>query len=168
MITYYAACSLDNYLAGPNGELDWLPQPDGGEDFGYKAFYDRQDLMVMGRKTYDICLGFGDWPYAGKETIVLTRQSGRTPKFNERFEAFDAALWRERSKTTQIYLNGGGEAAKLFLQHGLIDRLELAIVPVTLGAGLPLFAAGAPKTAWKLESSQAAAMGLIQNVYNRV
>lgn len=167
MITYYAACSLDNYLAGPNGELDWLPEPENGEDFGYKAFYDSQDLMVMGRKTYDICLGFGVWHYSDKPNIVLTRQTGLTPKYNERFEAFDPALWRDRSRTQKIYLNGGGEAAKLFLQHGLLDRLELAIVPVTLGAGLPLFAEGSPKTVWKLESSKAAAMGLVQSIYSK-
>lgn len=167
MITYYAACSLDLFLAGPNGELDWLPQPEGGEDFGYKAFYDRQDLMVMGRKTYDICLGFGDWPYADKENVVLTRQTGLKPRFNERFEAFDAGLWRERSKTKKIYLNGGGEAAKLFLEAGLLDRLELAVIPTLLGTGLPLFAPGFPQSAWKLESCTAHPIGLIQTVYTK-
>jgi dihydrofolate reductase len=168
MITYYAACSLDNYLAGPNGELDWLPQPEGGEDFGYKVFYDSQDLMVMGHKTYEICLGFGDWPYSDKENVVLTRKQGLKPKFNERFEAFDAELWRERSKTKKIYLNGGGEVAKLFLEQGLLDRLELAIVPKTLGAGIPLFAPGFPLTAWKLETSKPDPSGLVQIIYVKV
>ena len=167
MITYYVACSLDNFIAGPKGELDWLPNPEGGEDFGYKAFYDKQDLMVMGRKTYDICLGFGDWPYPGKETVVLTRQTGLKARFNERFESFDAAQWRERSKSKNVYLNGGGEVARLFLEHGLLDRLEMALIPVTLGAGLPLFAPGFPQTRWKLEHSQAHPMGLVQISYSK-
>ena len=167
MITYYAACTLDTYLAGPNGELDWLPQPDDGEDYGYQAFYDRQDLMVMGKRTYDICLGFGAWPYADKETVVLTRTSGLTPRYNERFEVFDPVVWRDRSRTSNIYLNGGGEVARLFLQHGLIDKLELAIVPVTLGERLPLFAPGAPRTVWRLERSAVGALGIVLNVYTR-
>src|SRR6185503_5961641 len=108
---------------------------------------------------------FGEWPYPDKESVVLTRQKGLKPKFNERFEAFDAALWRERSKTKKIYLNGGGESAKLFLEHGLLDRLELAIVPKTLGAGIALFAPGFPLTAWKLESCKQDPSGLIQIIY---
>lgn len=167
MITYYAACSLDFYLAGPKDELDWLPQPTDGEDFGYKSFYDNQDLMVMGHRTYQVCLGFGEWPYADKETIVLTRKTGLTPKHNERFEAFDPELWRERSRTKKIYLNGGGEAAKLFLEHGLVDRLALAIIPKTLGNGLPLIAPGAPLTEWKMQSCRTHPSGVILMVHTK-
>jgi dihydrofolate reductase len=167
VITYYAACSLDFYLAGPHDELDWLPQPSGGEDFGYKSFYDNQDLMVMGRRTYEVCLGFGEWPYGDKDSIVLTRQAGLTPKFNERFEAFDPERWRERSRTKKIYLNGGGEVAKLFLDHGLIDRLALAIIPKTLGSGLPLIAPGAPRTDWHMQSCRTHPSGVILMVHNK-
>lgn len=169
MITYYCATSLDNFIAGPNGELDWLPNNEGGQDYGYHAFYGRQDLVVMGRRTYEICLGFGDWPYKDKESVVLTRQGSPNPieGFKGRFEAFDADKWKALTRDTKIYLNGGGEAAKLFLQHGLIDRLELTLIPVTLGSGIPLFAPGAPLTKWKLELSHKFDDGLVQNIYHK-
>jgi len=170
MITYFAACSLDLYLAGPKDELDWLPQPgEGGDDLGYKAFYNNQDLVVMGRRTYEVCLGFGpeQWPYGDKETVVLTRQAGLKPKHNERFEAFDAETWAGRSKTKKIYLNGGGEAAKLFLQHGLIDRLVITTIPKLLGGGLPLFSAGFPQSDWSLQSCRTYPKGYVVMVYNR-
>jgi dihydrofolate reductase len=171
VIIYFAAASLDLMLAGPHGQLDWLPQPEaGGEDYGYKAFYDAQDLVVMGRKTYDICLGFGPqaWPYGEKETVVLTRQANLTPKHNERFEAFDAELWRGRSATKKVYLNGGGEAARLFLQHGLIDRLVITTIPTLLGEGLPLFAPGFPRSHWSLQSCRTYPAGFAVMVYNKV
>lgn len=170
MITYFAACSLDLYLAGPNDELDWLPQPElGGEDYGYKSFYDNQDVVVMGRRTYEVCLGFGpeQWPYRDKETVVLTRQAGLKPKHNERFEAFDAELWKARSLTKKIYLNGGGETAKLFLQHGLIDRLVITTIPTLLGEGLPLFSAGFPRSKWSLQSCRTYPAGFVVMVYNQ-
>lgn len=170
MITYYAACSLDHYLAGPKDELDWLPQPEaGGEDYGYKSFYDSQDIMVMGRRTYEVCLGFGPelWSYENKETVVLTRQFGRKPVHNERFEAFDAETWRARSATKKIYLNGGGDTARLFLQHGLIDRLVITTIPVLLGEGLPLFSPGFPKSNWSLLSNRTHPGGLVEMQFNK-
>lgn len=171
MVTYFAACSLDMFLAGPKHELDWLPQPEpGGDDYGYKAFYDAQDLVVMGRKTYEVCLGFGpdQWFYGDKETVVLTRQQDLKPKHNERFEAFDPELWRGRAATKRIYLNGGGEIAKLFLQEGLIDRLVITTIPKLLGEGLPLFSPGFPKSDWTLQSCRTYPTGLVAMVYNKV
>jgi dihydrofolate reductase len=170
MITYFAACSLDLYLAGPKDELDWLPQPEaGGDDLGYKAFYNNQDIVVMGRRTYEVCLGFGpdQWPYVDKETVVLTRQPGLKPQHNERFEAFDAETWKGRSATKKVYLNGGGETAKLFLQHGLIDRLVITTIPKLLGAGLPLFSAGFPSSNWSLQTCRTYPAGFVVMVYNK-
>lgn len=169
MVTYFAACSLDLQLAGPKGELDWLPQAGPTDELGYTSFYANQDLVVMGRKTYGVCLGFGpeQWPYGDKETVVLTRAAGLQPRHNERFEAFDAGTWRGRSATKKIYLNGGGETARLFLQHGLLDRLVITTIPVLLGEGLPLFAPGFPRSKWDLQSCRTYPEGFVVMVYNR-
>jgi dihydrofolate reductase len=170
MVTYYCAVSLDNFIAGPGGELDWLPPIDAGaQDYGYSAFYGRQDLVVMGRRTFELCLGFGDWPYKDKASVVLTRQGAIRAREDLQvcFETFDADKWKERTRTKQIYLNGGGEVARLFLEHGLIDRLELTVIPVTLGRGIPLFAPGAPQTKWKLELSRHFDDGLLQIHYQK-
>lgn len=165
MITYYAAHSIDGFIAGPNGELDWLPQGSREDDFGYSAFYATQEVVVMGRKTWQISLGFGEWHYGDKDCYVLTRGTGLKAVANERFIRFDAKHWRELSKTKKIYLNGGGEVAKLFMEHGLVDRLELAVVPAALGLGLPLFAQGFPLTRLRLIKSSVHPTGLVMNSY---
>jgi dihydrofolate reductase len=171
VITYFAACSLDLFLAGTKDELDWLPQESetGGDDLGYKAFYNNQDMVVMGRRTYEVCLSFGPelWTYDDKETVVLTRQQGLKPVHKERFEAFDAETWKGRSITKKIYLNGGGETAKLFLQHGLVDRLVITTIPKLLGAGLPLFSPGFPQSNWKLQSCRTYPQGYVVMQYNK-
>ena len=62
----YIATSLDGYIARKNGELDWLNAADAsipkGEDLGYRAFMDTVNVLVMGRKTYEQVLSFGEWP----------------------------------------------------------------------------------------------------------
>ena len=64
----YIATSLDGFIARENGDLDWLPGSDpdesdkGGEDYGYQAFMDSVDVLVMGRNTYEKVLSFGQWP----------------------------------------------------------------------------------------------------------
>lgn len=69
-ISVYIAVSLDGYIARPDGSLDWLPQGDGADDYGYSDFIAPIDRIVMGRKTYETVLGFGgDWPYAKPVTV---------------------------------------------------------------------------------------------------
>ena len=71
-VILYTAVSLDGFIAPPNGSVDWLDEKrfqDGvgeDEDFGYKTFLKNVDLIVMGRKSYDQILDFGEWPYPEK------------------------------------------------------------------------------------------------------
>ena len=75
-ITLYIAPTLDGYIAGPNGEVDWLSMVDQqGEDYGYAQFYDSVDALVMGRKTYDLAASVAEWPYPSKPSFVFTRQT---------------------------------------------------------------------------------------------
>ena len=73
-VILYIAVSLDGFIAPPNGSVDWLDEKrfqDGigeDEDFGYKSFLKNVDLIVMGRKSYDQILDFGEWPYPEKHT----------------------------------------------------------------------------------------------------
>lgn len=79
----YIATSLDGFIARKNGGLDWLPGSDGqadGEDYGFKDFYASVDTLVMGRKTYELALSFGEWPYGGKKVVVLSSAYPKTPK----------------------------------------------------------------------------------------
>lgn len=77
-LTYYVAASLDGFIARPDGSVDWLDRfAEGGNDHGYNGFYQGIDGLLMGRGTYDIVRGFGDWPYLGKPCQVLTRTPGK-------------------------------------------------------------------------------------------
>ena len=69
----FIAMSLDGFIARPDGRIDWLSTvEEPGEDYGYRAFFDEVDTVVLGRKTYDVVLGVEAWSYNGKRVVVLT------------------------------------------------------------------------------------------------
>lgn len=170
MVTLYTALSLDGYLAGENDDLAWLDAAGkGGKDgdYGYRAFYGTVDQVVMGRGTWQVCRTFQPWPYGDKPCVVLTRQRGLLPVSTESFEPFDPSAWRKRAARSHVYLCGGGEATRLFLEAGLLDRLELATIPVLLGRGHPLFPAGFRRSTWRLGACEAHATGVVQTSWER-
>lgn len=170
MISLYIAQSVDGYIAGPKGELDFLDRvadPEGKEDYGYAAFLATVEVVVMGRKTWDFVASTGTWHYPGKESWVLTRQSGLQPLADERFTAFDPQQWRDAGRGRHVWVVGGGEVNRLFLEHKLFDRLVISTVPVLLGQGLPCFPGGFPQSAWKLASNRTYPSGLVQSNYVR-
>ena len=78
-VSVFIATSLDGFIARSDGSLDWLNEanttiPDG-EDWGFQAFMDSIDALIMGRKTYEQVLSFGEWPYGGAPVVVLSRNS---------------------------------------------------------------------------------------------
>ncbi|RJP78399.1 MAG: dihydrofolate reductase [Candidatus Zixiibacteriota bacterium] len=144
-IILYIASSLDGYLARPDGGLDWLPQPTEAEDYGYRDFYASIDTIIMGRKTYDLILTLGPYPYAGKTVYVLSRTRAGERDERVQFIGGDIARWAADLKAApgkDLWLEGGGEVVREFLAARLIDRLILTVVPVLIGRGLPLFPPG--------------------------
>ena len=81
-IKLYIACSLDGFIARENGSIDWLTEYENSPetDYGYSEFYASIGTVLMGRKTYEQVLGFGDWPYGEKKTYVFTRQNEPLPR----------------------------------------------------------------------------------------
>ena len=140
-ITYYVAASLDGYIADADGGVDWLPQGEA-DDYGYADFYAEVDALVMGRRTYDQVLGFGEWPYAGKPAYVFT---GNPPDDNPHGVEFVRAAPAEFVKSIAaqysgvVWLVGGGNLAEQFRRAGLIDEYLVFVIPVILGRGVPLF-----------------------------
>ncbi|MBK7585352.1 MAG: dihydrofolate reductase [Myxococcales bacterium] len=170
MITLYIATSIDGRIAGENDDLEWLELAGSGGrggDYGYTAFYQTVDVTVLGRGTWEVCKRFDPWPYSDRPCVVITRRDDLVAVDNETFEAFDSARWRERGKHEHVYLCGGGGVVKLFLEHDLVDRMELATIPVMLGAGPSLFLDGVPARKWRLETSEAHATGVVQSVFVR-
>ena len=142
----YLGKSLDGYIAGKNGELDWLdmvPNPNQ-DDMGFNAFMDDIDALVMGRNTFEMVLSFGvDWPYK-KHVFVLSGSLKEIPKGlagkvsivqGTLSEVLEAIHSKGHHK---LYIDGG-KTVQAFLAENLIDELILTTIPIILGDGIPLF-----------------------------
>jgi dihydrofolate reductase len=131
--------SLDGYIAGPNGEYDWIEVDPSGSAAYFKAFYAQFDTALMGRKSYEQA-GGGVSPL---KTYVLSRtlrpgKHGKVTILGEDALERVAALRQEPGK--DIWLWGGGEAFGSLAAAGLVDTVELAVIPVLLGGGLKVMA----------------------------
>jgi dihydrofolate reductase len=163
----YIAVSVDGFIAGPHGELDWLSVVERkGEDYGYEAFSSTVDAMVIGRKTYEVALTFPAWPYAGKRCIVLTHRKIEPCHGEESFSGKPKGLVDElaRDGVRRVYVDGG-EVIRQFLAAKLIDDMTLSVIPVLLGDGIPLFGRDGPEQPLTLVKSQSWPSGLVQTVY---
>jgi len=146
-ISAFLALSLDGFIAGEGGRLDWLTpfSGDSPEETGYNALMASADALLMGRNTFDVVRAFPEWPYGDKPMVVLTHRPAE-PALNVSFRQGALAqvlseLWQEGAR--HLYLDGG-HLVRQGLQAGLVDELTLFWVPVTLGAGVPLFAGTLP------------------------
>jgi dihydrofolate reductase len=164
----YVAASLDGFIARANGAIDWLSIVErAGEDYGFKAFYDSIDTLLMGRKTYDTALGFESWPYAGKRCVVLTTDSQRSPRHGEELcrgelRAVLAALGEQGAK--HVYVDGGTVVAQA-LREQLVDELTVSIIPIVLGEGTPLAPKLGRDVVLELKEHRAFESGLVQLKY---
>jgi dihydrofolate reductase len=165
----FIAVSLDGFIARPDGAIDWLSIVEKpGEDYGYKAFHDSVDTLILGRKTYDVVLGFGEWPYAGKRCIVRTHARPE-PRHGEEFYSGDLEPLLDQLAargSRRVYVDGG-VVIQQFLAQGLVDDMTISVIPITLGDGVPLFGKSGKEARWKLIASRAFDSGLVQNEYRR-
>jgi len=128
-------------LSGSDGEVEAGLE---GEDFGFTALMDAIDVLVMGRKTYELVLSSGQWPYANKRVIVLSRTLNKTkhraPNTVELKSCSPEELCVElqNSGAKHLYIDGG-KTIQGFLNAGLVDDLIVTTIPVLIGRGIPLF-----------------------------
>ncbi|WP_440952023.1 dihydrofolate reductase family protein [Methanococcoides sp. FTZ1] len=146
--------SLDGYIARKNGDVDWL-EGDGSEpdvDIGYDEFYESIDTMIMGRKTYDQILTFGEYPYKGTRGYVYTsekRDNNEDIEFtDENVEYLIGKLKKEDGK--DIWLIGGAGLIDDFIKKDLIDEYFISVIPCILGEGISLFKDNNPEIRLKL------------------
>ncbi len=137
-IRYQVAASLDGYIAGPNGEVDWIVT-DPAIDFG--ELFSQFDTALMGRRTYEVVLNSGYGLPPGMKTVVVSRtlkpvEHPRVRVVAEKLEETVAALRDEPGK--DIWLFGGGSLFRSLAEAGFVDSVEIAIVPILLGGGIPL------------------------------
>ena len=155
MVSVYIAVSLDGRIARNDGGLDWLaPMQIDGEDYGYAEFLAGIDNgPVLGREMYETALRFNPWPYAGRNVVVLTHRE-IAAQHGERTHAGALAPSAVRSVNVaqSMFTLDGGQAIRQALAEDLVDELTLSSIPIVLGDGRPLFAAGLPESKWSLQS----------------
>ena len=165
-VTLYIASSVDGHVAEADGSVDWLEAYEGGEG-SYDGFLAGVDCLVMGSRTYEQVLGFGEWPYGDRPTYVLTGRD--LPFAADSVELVDgdvtdlaARLKREHG---HVWLVGGAELARSFLRAGLVDELRLSVVPVLLGGGVELFDGTDDRRALTLLGTETYGSGIVELRY---
>lgn len=162
------AVSLDGYIARSDGRVDWLID-DPTVDL--RAYAKQFDVIVAGRKTIDVEKSSGGGGPFGKMSCYIfsrTRQPGKrggAEYVNRSPGEFVRDLTALPGK--DIWLMGRGELAREFLKEDLVDRMDLAIMPVLIGEGIPLFPPGFPQRNWTLVRHEAHPSGIIRAIYAR-
>jgi dihydrofolate reductase len=164
----FVGTSLDGFIARANGDLDFLP-PGGGEPHGYDEFMATVDALVIGRKTYETCLGFDEWPYGAKPVFVLsTRPLAPAPPdaVTEHLSGSPTEIVSQLAARglQHVYVDGG-ITIQAFLRAGLIQRLIVTRVPVLIGSGIPLFGPVDRDIPLRHIATRHYATGLVQSEY---
>lgn len=170
----FIARSLDGYIAGKNGELDWLqsiPNPENN-DMGYNDLMEEIDAIVMGRTTFDVVCGFGgEWPYS-KHVFVLSNSLKKVPdKLNKKVTLTNGNPREILNKINEkgyfkLYIDGG-RTVQDFLKEDLIHELRITTIPILLGGGFPLFGDLANPMEFEHMDSKLFLNQIVQNHYKR-
>src|SRR5215213_8126596 len=165
-VRYRVATSLDGFIAGPNGEIDWIV-PDPTADF--TSLYASVDTVLLGRRTYELTLqpGAPPWPdgwriYVCSRTLDPAQHPG-VVVISDNIDTVVTALRAEAGP--DIWLFGGGSLFASLLAADLVDDIELAVMPVLLGDGVPLVSPGAPRSRLTLTRSNASPSGIVNLHY---
>lgn len=147
-VSVYIATSLDGFIARVDGNLDWLDAANTkvseGEDCGFFVFMNSVDTLLMGRKSYEKVLSFGEWPYGDTPVVILSRNQISFPDHLPRTVSHSSEQPAELLKrltgegVQHVYVDGG-KTIQGFLSEGFVDEITVTVIPVILGEGIPLF-----------------------------
>ena len=148
-VRYSVAASLDGYIAGPNGEADWIIMDPA---FDFNSLYAEFDTLLVGRRTFDTMSGAGGGAMPGMKTFVFSRTLNQREhkKVTIVAEAEEAVAALRAQPGKDIWLFGGGILFRSLAEAGLVDSVEVAVVPVLLGGGIPLLPGPANRIKLKL------------------
>lgn len=140
-VRFYVATSLDGFIADDEGSIEWMA-PYDARLYGYEKFYDDVGALIMGRRTFELIHATADeWPYRGKTVYVLSSQKlGQAPAgVVSCSRGMRVAVQTAREATRKdIWVVGGAITMQSAIDDGLIDLIEIFLVPMLLGRGLTL------------------------------
>lgn len=142
-VKLFIAQTLDGYIADKHDNLDWLMAVQGEGDNGISRFLKPIDIIIMGSRTYQWLLDqkLESWPYEDKMTYVFSKRQWED-QANIKFVHPDNLTEFIAKLQGEIWLVGGGQLIKAFLEADLIDEYRVTMAPVLLGEGIPLFPQG--------------------------
>jgi len=146
------AASIDGYIAGPAGEYDWIPMD---PDIDFAAMFARYGALVMGRRSYEVFAATGGEPGPQVPTYVYSRTLPPGERDGITFVQDAVPHVRELKRgpgDRAIWLWGGADLFRTLAEADLVDGIDIAIVPVILGGGLPLMAVPGPTLSLELQS----------------
>jgi dihydrofolate reductase len=149
-VRYQVAMSLDGFIAGPNGEADWIITD---PEIDFKEIYSWFDTMLIGRRTFEVMKGAGgSGSMPGMQVYVCSRTLRQEDYPAVTIVAEPEAVVTElRSKPGKdVWLFGGGSLFGSLAQLRLVDTVEVAVIPVLLGEGVPLLPAPTKRVTLKL------------------
>jgi dihydrofolate reductase len=138
-LRYAVAMSLDGYIAGPSGEADWILMD---PEIDFAAIFSEYDTLLMGRGTFRTSESMGSGGvFSGVKSVVVSRTL--RPKDHPGVTIIGADVKRrvlemKAQPGKDIWLFGGGQLFRSLLDEGVVDTVEVAVIPVLLGGGIPL------------------------------
>ncbi|MDZ4867754.1 MAG: dihydrofolate reductase family protein [Alphaproteobacteria bacterium] len=136
-VRYSVAMSLDGFIAGPKGENDWIVMD---PEIDFRALMSSFDTILMGRKTYEASRGHGGGGMPGINAYVFSRtlRQKDCPSVTVTANARETIGEIKAQAGKDLWLFGGGGLFRSLLEQGLVDAVDVTVVPVLLGGGVKL------------------------------
>lgn len=144
----YIAMSLDGYIAKHDDNIDFLSVVESEEtDYGFADFLNNIDVLIWGRKTFDKVLTLvSEVPHKDKKVYVISRsRTGNHEHVVYHPNVVELVKELKQEEGKHIYCDGGSEIVTELLNHSLIDRIIVSVIPYMLGSGIRLFQEGVPE-----------------------